>query len=126
MASEPSFSIPARPQRRYPRSGGVEYDGQTIFHLIPEQSRTNDRLADIVREILDDGPYRYGDFLNLPMVLYLVRDDETGDVFRLSIRDCQIRLHVLPETESAGLRNFYKRLAARTDIFWRSECRTRS
>ena len=126
MASEPSFSIPARPQRRYPRSGGVEYDGQTIFHLIPEQSRTNDRLADIVREILDDGPYRYGDFLNLPMVLYLVRDDETGDVFRLSIRDGQIRLHVLPETESAGLRNFYKRLAARTDIFWRSECRTRS
>lgn len=122
MAGEPSFSIPARPQRRFPRRGGVEYDGQTIFRLIPDRTRSNDRLADIVEEILAEGPYRYGDFLNLPMALYLVRDEETGDVFRVSIRDGRIRLHVLPETESAGLRRLYRRLYEQTTDEWHVEC----
>lgn len=121
---EPTFSIPSRPERQYPRTGGVEYVGQTMFQLIPDQSRSNDELAALLEEILADDPYRYGDFLNLPMVLFLVRDEQTGDVFRVSIRDGRIRLHVLPETESEGLRGLYSRVVERTGDEWRVECET--
>ncbi|MFT4946018.1 MAG: hypothetical protein ACI8TL_000247 [Natronomonas sp.] len=124
MGTEPSFAIPVRPQRRYPYSGGVEYDGQTIFRLVPVEERTNDELATALEEILADGPYRYGDFYNLPMVLYLVRDEETGDVFRVSVRDGRIRLHVLPETGSAGLKRLYGRLVDRTGHSYRVRCDT--
>jgi hypothetical protein len=44
------------------------------------------------------------------MPLYLVHDDTTHDTFRVSVRDGRVRLHVLPETESAGLRAFFERL----------------
>lgn len=124
MAGDPSFTIPARPTREYPYSGGVEYQGQTLFRLIPEQTLEHDALEELLAETLDAGPYRYGDFMNLPMVLYLVRDDETGDVFRVSIRDGCIRLHVLPETESAGLRRMYERLSDRSTVDWRVDCET--
>ncbi len=124
MASNPSFTIPSRPQRRYPYSGGVEYEGQTIFRLSPDQSQSDKRLETIVEATLADGPYRYGDFLNLPMALYLVRDEGTGDVFRISVRDGCIRLHVLPETESEGLRRFYERIDDRTGCTWHVECQT--
>lgn len=124
MARDPSFSIPARPQRRYPYSGGVEYEGQTIFRLLPDQSLSEDRLDELIEATLEAGPYQYGDFLNLPLTLYLVRDGETSDVFRVSIRDGCIRLHVLPETDSAGLRAFYERLTDRTDTDWRVDCQT--
>jgi hypothetical protein len=124
MAGEPSFTIPARPRRRYPYEGGVKYEGETIFRLDPSPERSTTRLADAIEEVLEAGPYRYGDFLELPMPLYLVRDDETGDVFRVSVRDGTARLHVLPETESPGLRAMYDRLDDRTDVDWRVECRT--
>lgn len=124
MARDQSFSIPARPRRRFPRRGGVEYDGQTLFRLAPGESMSDEALAELLAATLAEGPYRYGDFLNLPMVLYLVRDNDTGDVFRVSVRDGRIRLHVLPETESAGLRRFYERLAARSEIEWTVDCRT--
>lgn len=126
MAGTPSFSIPARPERQYSRTGGLEYVGQTMFQLVPDQSLSNEELGALVAEILADGPYRYGDFLNLPMILYLVRDERTGDVFRLSIRDGRIRLHVLPETESDGLRGVYNRVVERTECEWRVECETTS
>jgi hypothetical protein len=124
MAGEPSFSIPARPKREFPRRGGVEYRGQTIFRLVPAHPISNERLADLLEGTLCDGPYRYGDFLNLPMPLYLVRDDGTGDVFRVSIRDGRIRLHVLPETEPAGLQRLYDRLVDRSTADWHVECET--
>jgi len=124
MARDPSFSIPARPRRRYPYSGGVEYEGQTIFRLLPDQSLSAERLDELLEATLESGPYQYGDFLNLPLTLYLARDDETSDVFRVSIRDGCIRLHVLPETDSAGLRAFYDRLTDRTDTDWRVDCQT--
>ena len=124
MGSEPSFTIPARPQRRYPYNGGVEYDGQTIFQLIPAEDCSNDTLATALEDTLADGPYRYGDFYNLPMALYLVRDEETGDVFRVSVRDGRIRLHVLPETESAGLHRLYERLVEQTESRYRVQCET--
>ena len=124
MARDPSFSIPSRPQRRYPYSGGVEYEGRTIFRLLPDQSLSAERLDELLEATLDAGPYRYGDFLNLPLTLYLVRDEETSDVFRVSIRDGCIRLHVLPEPGSAGLRSFYERLTDRTETGWRVDCQT--
>lgn len=124
MSSEPSFSIPARPQRRFPSRGGVEYEGGTTFRLTPEAEHDGDALESLVEALLADGPYRSGDFLELPMVLWLVRDEETTDVFRVSIRDESVRLHVLPETESRGLRRFYDRLRDRTTCSWDVACRT--
>ena len=124
MSSEPSFTIPARPERRFPSRGGVEYEGQTTFELTPGADHTESSLEPLVERVLADGPYRWGDFLELPMALWLVRDDETADVFRVSIRDGSVRLHVLPSTESAGLRRFYDRLADQTDCDWRVRCRT--
>ena len=123
MSGGPAFEIPVRPQRRFPFGGGVEYEGSTTFLLHPE-SDPKGRLAELVADLLAAGPYRYGDFLNLPMPLYLVKDTGTGDVFRLSVRDGTVRLHVLPATGSAGLRALYDRLDSRTATAWRVECRT--
>ena len=110
MTGDPSFSIPARPTRRYPHGSGVEYEGGTEFELRPDREYTEPELAAVVTDILADGPYRYGDFHDLPMPLWLVRDEDTADVFRVAVRDGTVRLHVLPETEPAGLRRFYERL----------------
>jgi hypothetical protein len=110
MTSDPSFSIPARPTRRYPHGSGVEYEGGTEFELRPDRDHTESELAAVVTDILAAGPYRYGDFHDLPMPLWLVRDEDTADVFRVAVRDGTVRLHVLPETESPGLRRFYERL----------------
>ena len=124
MGSEPSFTIPARPRREFPYSGGVEYDGQTIFRLTPSEEHSNDELSALLAETLADGPYQFGDFYNLPMTLYLVRDEQTGDVFRASVRNGRIRLHVLPETESGGLRGLYDRLTEQADCAFRVDCET--
>jgi hypothetical protein len=110
MTTGPSFSIPAHPQRRFPHGSGVEYEGGTEFRLTPESERATPVLAETVVDILDAGPYRYGDFHDLPMPLWLVRDEETTDVFRVAVRDGTVRLHVLPTTESDGLRRFFERL----------------
>jgi len=122
MTADPSFAIPARPRRRYPTSGGVEYEGQTMFLLEPAVERAQPELRDLVEAVVADGPYRSGEFIDLPMALWLVRDEETADVFRVSIRDGRIRLHVLPETESDGLRRFYERLVQRSDSEWSVDC----
>jgi hypothetical protein len=110
MTTDPSFAIPAHPQRRFPHGSGVEYEGGTEFRLTPDVERATPELADAVADILADGPYRYGDFHDLPMPLWLVRDEETTDVFRVAVRDGTVRLHVLPTTESDGLRRFFERL----------------
>ncbi|RLN01512.1 hypothetical protein [Haloarcula sp. Atlit-7R] len=110
MTTGPSFSIPAHPQRRFPHGNGVEYEGGTEFRLIPEQERATPALAETVANMLEAGPYRFGDFHDLPMPLWLVRDEETTDVFRVAVRDGTVRLHVLPTTESAGLQRFFERL----------------
>lgn len=122
--AEPSFAIPVRPTRTYPYSGGVEYTGGTVFRLVPEADRSNDELAALTEAVLDAGPYRYGDFFALPMPVYLVRDDGTGDVFRVSVRDGAVRFHVLPETEPAGLEAMYERIVERTEVGWHVERET--
>ncbi|ERG88899.1 MAG: hypothetical protein J07HX5_01045 [halophilic archaeon J07HX5] len=119
----PSFAIPARPERRFHRDG-VEYEGELLFVCSPATDRSADQLEELVVTVLADGPYRYGDFLDLPMALYLARDDETGDVFRISVRNETVRLHVLPTTEASGLRAFYRRLVDRSTVDWRVDRQT--
>jgi hypothetical protein len=104
------FHIPERPTRTYPRDGGVEYVGGTVFSLSPAADRDDAALAELVEAVLSAEAYRWGDWFDLPMPLYLVHDDTTHDTFRVSVRDGRVRLHVLPETESAGLRAFFERL----------------
>ncbi len=120
---EPNFSIPQRPTRRYPGRGGVEYDGGTVFHLTPDPRRDDRSLTDLVESVLEGRRYRYGDWFDLPMPLYLVHDDETDDTFRVAVREGTVRLYVLPETERGGLRAFYDRLTAVDDADWAVECR---
>ena len=121
MSNDPSFSIPRRPERRYSRHAGLEYEGTTVFSLSPAADHTDDDLDGLLRGVFDDGPYTYGDWFDLPMALYLVHDTETGDVFRVSVRDGRVEFHVLPETDPAGLRNLYHRLCERTDHRWTVE-----
>src|SRR6056297_3082366 len=100
MVEDPDFTIPSRPRREYDRAGRLSYEGQTLFRLEPDDSVADAELQTLLDRVLESGPYRHGDFLDLPMVVYLVRDEATGDVFRVSIRNGAIRLHVLPATES--------------------------
>jgi hypothetical protein len=125
-ARDHSFTIPDRPRRSYPQSGGVEYEGETVFELEPASDPSDDELDRLVATVLSAASYRFGDFMELPMTLYLVRDEQTTDVFRVAVRDGSVRLYVLPETESAGLRRFYERLVAHSACEWRVECRTDS
>lgn len=122
MTAGERFEIPVRPTRRYPRAGGLEYEGDTTFTLTPDADRTEPELRAFAESLLADGPYQYGDFIDLPMPLWLVRDRETGDAFRVSVRDGTIRLHVLPETEPPGLEAFYGRVRERSDCEWSVSC----
>ena len=119
----PTFAIPEPPVRRYPRRGGVEYEGQTVFSLTPADALDDPELASLVRDVLEGDPYRYGDWFDLPMPLYLVHDDETGDTFRVAVRDGDVEFHVLPDTESEGLRRLYDRLVDASDTTWAVERR---
>jgi hypothetical protein len=118
------FAIPVRPERRFPTSGGLEYEGETVFTLVPDPPADDDALTRLVEGVLDDAPYTYGDWFDLPMPLFLVHDEETTDVFRVAVRDGRVELHVLPATESPGLRALYDRLrAADGDRSWQVDCR---
>lgn len=120
---EAEFEIRSRPTRRYPRAGGVEYEGETVFALEPTPAQSDGELQQLVEAVLDDEAYTYGDWFDLPMPLYLVHDETTGDVFRVAIRDGEVQLHVLPATESDGLRRLYDRLRADDDRRWDVERR---
>jgi len=117
--SEPPFHIPARPERRFSRTT-VEYEGEVAFVCRPAD---HDDPEALVRAVLEAGPYRYGDWFDLPMPLFLVHDDVTADTFRVAVRDGAVEFHVLPETGEAGLRALYDRLVARSDCAWHVERR---
>lgn len=125
MTREPTFEIPARPERRYSRTT-VEYEGTVVFALAPQGGGApgDGEVDALLSRVLEEGPYRYGDWFDLPMPLYLVHDDDTGDTFRVAVRDGTVELHVLPETGSAGLRALYDRLVAASDGPWAVDCRT--
>ena len=120
MADEetPTFAIRQRPTRRYPRRGGVEYEGESVFRLVPAADVDDAALADLLESVLSADGYRYGDWFDLPMPLYLVHDDDTGDTFRVAVRDGRVEFHVLPATEPPGLRRLYERLSEATDCEW--------
>lgn len=120
----PDFTIPEHPERRYPRDGGVEYEGGTVFVLTPTGEWAESELAALVERVLSAEEYRYGDWFDLPLPLFLVHDDATNDTFRVAVRDAHVELHVRPRTKSEGLRALYDRLVAATDGDWRVERRT--
>lgn len=124
MSDDQPFAIATHPERRYSRHSGLEYEGTTVFSLSPETDFEDDELDETVQEVLGGDTYTYGDWFDLPMALYLVYDTETGDVFRVAVRDGRIEFHVLPETESSGLRALYDRLTKRTGCEWTVEHRT--
>ena len=119
-----TFAIRQRPTRRYPRRGGVEYEGGTVFEVTPAPPREDEALAALVESVLEADPYHYGDWFDLPMPLYLVHDDDTGDTFRVTVRDGVVEFHVLPATDPPGLRRLYDRLVAATDCEWSVNSRT--
>jgi hypothetical protein len=117
VTDDPTFDIPARPERRFSRTT-VRYDGDVEFRLTPAGEGDTNEIEGLVSDVLDTGPYRYGDWFDLPMTVFLVHDDATHDTFRVSVRDGRVTLHVLPETGSAGLRALYDRLVAESDCSW--------
>jgi hypothetical protein len=117
MSDEPSFGIPARPEREYSR-GGVERTGGSVFTLAPDDGAVGDR----VERVLADERYVVGDWFDLPAPVYLVRDAEIGTVFRVVCHDDRVDLHVMVTTDSDGLRAFYDRLEATNDADWSVDC----
>ena len=117
------FDIPARPERRY-RSGGVSHEGGTAFYLTPESSLSVDELDAHLSAILDGDRYVKGDWFDFPMPVYLVHDREVSTAFRTVAREGRIELHVLPNTDSAGLEALFRALCDRTAGEWTVECHT--
>jgi hypothetical protein len=122
VTRDPSFEIPDRPTRNYSRTT-VEYEGSVVFSLSPATTVSDAVLDGLLVEVLDDGPYRYGDWFDLPMPLYTVHDDATGDTFRVSVRDGTVELHVLPATDPPGLAALYERLVTASDHDWHVDYR---
>jgi hypothetical protein len=101
------------PERTFPRAGGMQYEGATVIELRPTTGDADETaLATLVREVLAEGPYRFGDWFDLPLPVFLVHDDRTGDTFRVAVREDAIELHVRSATDAAGLRAFRDRLVA--------------
>ena len=118
--SRPSFAIPQRPERRFSRSGGLSYEGTTVFVLTPDSvpedvSDPDGWLYALLKGVLDAEHYIYGDWFDLPMPVLLVHDRETSDVFRVAIRDGTVEFHVLPDTEPEGLAALYERLCGASE-----------
>jgi hypothetical protein len=120
----PRFEIPCRPDRVYPRDGGVEYEGGTVFRLSPDPKLSDDELGTLVERVLDGDRYTYGDWFELPKPVYLVHDETHSTAFRVVVRYGTVELHVLPETAPKALREMYARLCETSDSAWRVECET--
>lgn len=114
----PDFDISERPERRYPPEGGVEYEGTTVFRLVPRTGLSDADLTALVESVLGSTSYTYGDWFDLPMPLYLVHDEARGDVFRVAVRDGTVELHVLPATRRESLRAFYERVCEESGAEW--------
>ena len=122
--STPRFAIAERPRRRYPRRGGVEYEGETAFDLAPGTAVDDGDLVELVESVLSADGYTYGDWFDLPMPLYLVHDHRTGDTFRVVIRDGTVEFHALPGTDPPGLRRLFEGLRAASGWTWSVDRRT--
>ena len=122
-----AFTNLQHPERSFSRAGEMSYEGATVIELRPTAEPTDEAaLAALAREVLADGPYRFGDWFDLPLPVFLVHDGRTGDTFRLAVREAVIELHVRSATDAAGLRAFRDRLAESTPAGtdWRVSRRT--
>lgn len=122
----PAFDVPDRPKRRFTATGSVEYEGETVFTLTPdEESNTPvDHLDQLVTAVLDEDRYVSGDWFDLPRPVYLVYDREESTAFRVVIRDGRVELHLLPDTAEAGLQGFYDQLVQASERgAWTVTCR---
>ncbi|PSP81627.1 hypothetical protein BRC81_00125 [Halobacteriales archaeon QS_1_68_20] len=115
--------MPARPERNYTPTGGVEYVGETAFHLKPDPELAVDELEAALADVLDADRYVRGDWFDLPRPVFLVHDEPVSTSFRVVVRSGRVELHVLPSTEAAGLRELFDRLRAETDVDWTVDCR---
>jgi hypothetical protein len=112
---EDAFADLRHPERSFPRAGGMQYEGATVIELRPRDGPTDETaLAALAEDVLSADRYRVGDWFDLPLPVFLVHDDETGDTFRVAVREDAIELHVRSETGAAGLRAFRDRLADAT------------
>jgi hypothetical protein len=119
MRDEPSFRIAARPEREF-REGGVERTRGSVFTLTPDDGAVGER----VENVLADERYTVGDWFDLPAPVYLVHDAERSGVFRVVRHDDRVDLHVMATTDADGLRAFYDRLTAVSDVPWSVDCET--
>jgi hypothetical protein len=122
-----AFTDLQHPERSFSRAGEMSYEGATVVELRPTGEPTDEAaLAALVREVLGEGPYRFGDWFDLPLPVLLVHDGRTGDTFRLAVRESVVELHVRSATDAAGLRAFRDRLAESTPpgTEWRATRRT--
>ena len=88
-------------------------------HVVAEFAPDGDGALDDVAET--DGR-EVGGFYPVPVDV-LERPVSPDMVYRVTVRDGTVELHVLPATESAGLRRFYDRLVEESDTSWSVECR---
>ncbi|WP_254830445.1 hypothetical protein [Haloglomus salinum] len=130
--SDDAFADLHHPERTFPRAGGMRYEGATVIELTPRDGPVDEaELVALTDTVLSADRYRVGDWFDLPLPVFLVHDDETGDTFRLAVREAAIELHVRSETGAEGLRAFHDRLvevaehdAAGASLDWRVTRRT--
>jgi hypothetical protein len=107
-----AFGDLRHPDRTFPRAGGMKYEGATVIELSPPSGPTDEAaLAALVREVLAADRYRFGDWFDLPLPVYLVHDNHAGDTFRVAVRESSVELHVRSATGADGLRAFRDRLS---------------
>jgi hypothetical protein len=139
MADAPSFDIPAHPERNYTATGGVEYEGTTVFDLEPDgepasvgpddepgastSEAEGGPIGELVAAVLADDRYVRGDWFDLPRPVYLVHDRDVSTSFRLVVLSGRIELHVLPSTDAEGLRAFHEGLRTESSADWSVDCR---
>ncbi|MFB6206180.1 MAG: hypothetical protein ABEJ05_06615 [Haloglomus sp.] len=114
--SDDAFTDLRHPDRTFPRAGGMRYEGATVVELRPRSESVDEAtLASLTRDVLSVDRYRFGDWFDLPLPVFLVHDDATGDTFRIAVREDAVELHVRSATGAAGLRAFYDRLVDMAD-----------
>lgn len=116
--NDPVFDVPNRPQRRYTRFGGVEYEGRAVFHLEPTRDLSADELDALFGDVVEGNRYVPCDWFDFPRPVYLVHDREVSTTFRVVVRTGRLELHALPSTEPQGLRALYDGVVEATDHGW--------
>lgn len=113
--SDRRFEIPSHPERVYPASGGIRYEGGSRFVLEPEGPTD---LNETVNGALDADRYVVGDWFDLPQPVYLVHDGSLDTGFKVVVIGDAVRIHVLPDTDAAALAAFFDALEEVSTVDW--------